>query len=129
IETARGSVSLTYFEFTTLAALDIFAGASLDTVILEVGLGGRLDAVNCVDADVAVVTRIALAHQDWLGDSLEQIAFEKAGIFRAGRPVVCGQVNPPAALAAQAALLAAPWFCRGEAFDIDGHDVRRWRGQ
>ncbi len=94
IQQVRGDISLTYFEWGTLAALDLFARASLDALILEVGLGGRLDAVNILDADVAVVTGIALDHTEWLGDTLERIAEEKAGIFRPGRPAVIGAATP-----------------------------------
>jgi dihydrofolate synthase/folylpolyglutamate synthase len=94
VEGARAGISLTYFEFGTLAALDLFARACLDVVVLEVGLGGRLDAVNIVDADVAIVTTIAFDHTEWLGDSLDRIAEEKAGIFRSGRPAVIGSALP-----------------------------------
>lgn len=90
IEAARGDMSLTCFEYATLAALSVFRRHTLDLVILEVGLGGRLDAVNAVDADVAVVTTVALDHLDWLGDDLAQIGREKAGIFRQGKPAVIG---------------------------------------
>jgi len=105
IEAARGTdgdtaVSLTYFEFGTLAALDLFARADLDVVVLEVGLGGRLDAVNIVDADIAVVTTIDLDHMDWLGDNRDLIGREKAGIARAGRPAIVGESEPPAGLLA-----------------------------
>ncbi len=99
---------LTYFEFGTLAALWLFARAGLDAVILEVGLGGRLDAVNIADADVAVVTSIDLDHMDYLGPTREDIAREKAGIFRAGRPVICAEREPPVTLTAHAAALSAP---------------------
>lgn len=98
IEAARGDLLLTYFEFGTLAALDTLRHAGVDVAILEVGLGGRLDAVNIIDADVAVVTTIALDHQDWLGDDRDAIGAEKAGIARAGRPVVVGEASPPAGL-------------------------------
>ncbi|WP_417596550.1 bifunctional tetrahydrofolate synthase/dihydrofolate synthase [Oceanospirillum sp.] len=90
IEKARGDISLTYFEFGTLAALLIFAEQKPDVVILEVGLGGRLDAVNLIDADISVVTTIALDHESWLGSDIEQIGREKAGIFRAGKPAIIG---------------------------------------
>lgn len=102
VDAARGEVALTYFEFGTLAALDLLVRARPDLVVLEVGLGGRLDAVNLVDADVAVVTSIGLDHTAWLGDTLEQIAVEKAGIFRPGRPAVMGQRDAPVALRARA---------------------------
>lgn len=88
-------VPLTYFEFGTLAALDLLKRAALDVVILEVGLGGRLDAVNVIEPDVALITTIDIDHQAWLGDSREQIAREKAGIFRANKPAVCGDIDPP----------------------------------
>ncbi|MBD8879604.1 bifunctional tetrahydrofolate synthase/dihydrofolate synthase [Rhodanobacter sp. 7MK24] len=98
IETARGDIPLTYFEYGTLAALDLFARAKLDLAILEVGLGGRLDAVNIVDADVAVVTTVDLDHMDWLGPDRDSIGREKAGIARAGRPVIVGELEPPQGL-------------------------------
>lgn len=102
IDRARGETALTYFEFGTLAALDLFVRSAPDVVILEVGLGGRLDAVNLWDADVSVVTSIGLDHTAWLGHSLDEIAFEKAGIFRPGRPAVIGQRDAPARLRAEA---------------------------
>ena len=98
IEQARGDISLTYFEFATLAALWIFKQQKVDVALLEVGLGGRLDAVNIVDADVAVITSIDLDHQDWLGKDREAIGIEKAGIARQGRPLICGETRPPATL-------------------------------
>lgn len=98
VEGAREEVSLTYFEFTTLAALWLFARANLELMVLEVGLGGRLDAVNIVDPDVAVITSISLDHQDWLGTTTEAIAREKAGILRPGIPVVIADPDPPAVL-------------------------------
>ncbi|MBD8874028.1 bifunctional tetrahydrofolate synthase/dihydrofolate synthase [Rhodanobacter sp. DHB23] len=98
IEAARGDTPLTYFEYGTLAALDLFARAKLDVAILEVGLGGRLDAVNIVDADVAVVTTVDLDHMDWLGPDRDSIGREKAGIARAGRPAIVGEHEPPQGL-------------------------------
>ena len=95
IEQARGSTTLTYFEFSALAALLIFAERRVDVAVLEVGLGGRLDAVNMIDANVAVVTSIGFDHRDWLGDTLDQIGREKAGIFRGGRPAVLGSPDMP----------------------------------
>jgi dihydrofolate synthase/folylpolyglutamate synthase len=95
IEKLRGNVSLTYFEYGTLAALWIFKRQKIDIALLEVGLGGRLDAVNIVDADVAVITSIDIDHQDWLGESREAIGVEKAGVARPGRPVICGDLAPP----------------------------------
>ncbi|HCL6141518.1 TPA: bifunctional tetrahydrofolate synthase/dihydrofolate synthase, partial [Klebsiella oxytoca] len=99
IEAARGDISLSYFEFGTLSALWLFQQARLDVVILEVGLGGRLDATNIVDADVAVVTSIALDHTDWLGPNRESIGREKAGIFRSGKPAIVGEPDMPLTIA------------------------------
>ncbi|MDU1085748.1 MAG: bifunctional tetrahydrofolate synthase/dihydrofolate synthase, partial [Leclercia adecarboxylata] len=99
IEAARGDISLTYFEYGTLSALWLFKQAQLDVVILEVGLGGRLDATNIVDPDVAVVTSIALDHTDWLGPDRESIGREKAGIFRAGKPAIVGEPEMPHTIA------------------------------
>ncbi|OOG42146.1 bifunctional tetrahydrofolate synthase/dihydrofolate synthase [Rhodanobacter sp. C05] len=98
IEAARGDMPLTYFEFGTLAALVLFARAGLDVAVLEVGLGGRLDAVNIIDADVAIITTVDLDHMDWLGPDRDSIGREKAGIARAGRPVILGELEPPAGL-------------------------------
>ncbi len=107
VEAARGDQSLTPFEFGTLAAMQVFIEAGLDVVILEVGLGGRLDAVNIFDPDCAIVTSIAIDHEAWLGNTREAIAFEKAGVFRAGRPAICADPEPPAAIAQTAARLGA----------------------
>src|SRR5262245_8007639 len=95
VEAARGDVPLTYFEFGTLAAIWVFQKEHIETAILEVGLGGRLDAVNAVDADCAVLTSIAIDHVDYLGADRESIGREKAGIFRAGRPAVIAEPDPP----------------------------------
>ncbi len=102
INTARGEISLTYFEFNTLAALLAFSTATLDVWILEVGMGGRLDAVNVMDADVAIVTSIGLDHTEWLGNDLESIGREKAGIFRAHRPALYGAAQMPSSIATTA---------------------------
>lgn len=98
VETARGETSLTFFEFTTLAALWLFEQAELDLWVLEVGLGGRLDAVNIIDPDVAIVTSISLDHTDWLGDGVEHIAAEKAGIARANKPLLYGMQQVPSSV-------------------------------
>jgi dihydrofolate synthase/folylpolyglutamate synthase len=98
IEAARGDTTLTFFEYNALAALDLFSRVPVDVAVLEVGLGGRLDATNIVDADVGVVCSIGLDHVEWLGDSLEQIGREKAGIFRTGRPAVLGSAAMPASV-------------------------------
>jgi dihydrofolate synthase/folylpolyglutamate synthase len=95
IDKARGDISLTYFEFGTLAALCCFQQAHLDVILLEVGLGGRLDAVNIIDADVALLTTVGLDHQQWLGETLDDIGFEKAGIMRAQRPVIIAERSTP----------------------------------
>ncbi|MGE3162501.1 MAG: bifunctional tetrahydrofolate synthase/dihydrofolate synthase [Burkholderiales bacterium] len=102
VERARGEIALTYFEFGTLAALWLFAREALDALVLEVGLGGRLDAVNAVDADCAVITGIDLDHQDYLGGDRESIGREKAGIFRAGRPAIVADPAPPASVLEEA---------------------------
>jgi dihydrofolate synthase/folylpolyglutamate synthase len=107
IEEVRGDTALTYFEFGTLAALRLFADAKPDLAVLEVGLGGRLDAVNLIDAEVSVVTSVGHDHQDWLGDSLDAIAAEKAGIFRPNRPAVIGQPDAPERLRREAERLGA----------------------
>jgi dihydrofolate synthase/folylpolyglutamate synthase len=98
IEAARGAVTLTFFEYNTLAALELFRDAALGAMVLEVGLGGRLDAVNIIDADVAVLCSIGIDHREWLGSTLEQIGAEKAGIFRRGQNVVLGNAAMPASV-------------------------------
>ncbi|AMN47492.1 dihydrofolate synthase / folylpolyglutamate synthase [Steroidobacter denitrificans] len=117
IDAARGADTLTFFEFNTLAALLVFETAGLDAIVLEVGMGGRLDAVNVVDADVAMITSIALDHCDWLGHDLEAIAREKAGIMRAARPVIFGSREVPAAIRAAARTLDSDLRCLGHDFD------------
>lgn len=117
VEQLRGDVPLTYFEITTLVAFWLFARQSLDLVILEVGLGGRLDAVNCIDSDVAIITSVDLDHQSWLGTDREQIGREKAGILRAHHPVVLGESDPPAAVLDEAVRLESPIFRMGSTFD------------
>ncbi|MDZ3990619.1 bifunctional tetrahydrofolate synthase/dihydrofolate synthase [Pseudomonas sp. Teo4] len=129
VEAARGEISLTYFEMGTLAAFWLFQRSALDAVVLEVGLGGRLDTVNVVDADLALVTSIGVDHVEYLGDTREKVAFEKAGIFRAGKPALCGDLNPPQPLLDKAAELAAPLFLRGRDFDLATVDgAWHWRG-
>ncbi len=107
VEAARGGVALTYFEFGTLAALDIMARAELDLAVLEVGLGGRLDAVNLIDAEVAVIASVDLDHQALLGEDRERIGHEKAGIMRAGRPVVLAEADPPSSVLRHAYVIGA----------------------
>lgn len=126
---AAGNVFLTYFEFGTLAAWQVFAAAGCEALVLEVGLGGRLDAVNLYDSDVAVVTTVDLDHQDWLGTNRESIGFEKAGIFRAGRPALCGDAEPPPSLVEHAAKLNAPLSIMGRDFGFqqDEENRQQWR--
>jgi dihydrofolate synthase/folylpolyglutamate synthase len=107
VEAARQGISLTYFEFGTLAALKIFSGADLDVAVLEVGLGGRLDAVNIIDPEAALITAIALDHSEWLGETRERIAVEKGGILRPGRPAVIADPDPPETLLQLAQELSA----------------------
>ncbi|HEU4663455.1 MAG TPA: bifunctional tetrahydrofolate synthase/dihydrofolate synthase [Dokdonella sp.] len=125
------AIELTYFEFGTLAALWIFAHAGLDVAVLEVGLGGRLDAVNIIDADAAIVTTVDLDHQDWLGDDRDSIGREKAGIFRAGRAAIVAESDPPAALLDGAHRIGADIRRAGRdyAWEIEADSASwRWRG-
>ena len=108
IEKKRKGVSLTYFEFSTLAALIIFSEADVDIAILEVGLGGRLDSVNVVDSDVSVITNVAIDHTEYLGDTRESIGIEKAGIMRTAKPCICGDQDPPNSVLAYAKKIDAP---------------------
>lgn len=117
VDRARGEASLTYFEFATLAALAHFRAQAADFLVLEVGLGGRLDATNIIDADVAVVASIARDHMEWLGSDIDGIAREKAGIARRDRPLVCGMREPPSGLRARARETGADLYCRGAGFD------------
>ena len=119
VEAARGDISLSYFEFGTLAAISIFNQAGLDYAIMEVGLGGRLDAVNILHADCTVITSIGLDHQEYLGDDRESIGREKAGIIRSNVPLVCGEANPPASVLAEASRLHAPVLRLGHEFKAD----------
>ena len=125
VEAARQDAALTYFEFTTLAILRALSMAPLDLVILEVGLGGRLDAVNAIDADCAVITSIALDHTDLLGPDREAIGREKAGIMRSGRPVVVSDPQPPASLQRCADTVGAQLWQLGRDFNVQG-DRQQW---
>jgi dihydrofolate synthase/folylpolyglutamate synthase len=130
VEAARGDVTLTYFEFTFLAILRRFLHTPLDLVILEVGLGGRLDAVNIVDADCAVLTSIALDHVEWLGPDRESIGREKAHVMRAGRPAIVGDPAPPQSVLDHAAAIGADVWLAGRDFGHDGDRQQwRWRGR
>jgi len=129
VEAVRGDIALTYFEFGTLAALWLFAREPLDAWVLEVGLGGRLDAVNIVDADVAVVTSVAVDHVDYLGSTRESIGAEKAGIFRAHRPAICGDRDPPRSLLQHASALDAKLLRIGIDYDFSaGEGQWSYRG-
>ena len=127
VEAARVDTPLTYFEFGTLAALWLFQRASLDLVVLEVGLGGRLDAVNLVDADVAVVTTVDIDHTGWLGSDRESIGREKAGIARAWKPLVLGEVDPPSSVLRHAYAIGANAIRLGSDFFHEPVDAAHWR--
>ena len=126
IEQARAEISLSYFEFATLASLLLFKQAALDLAVLEIGLGGRLDAMNIVDPALSVITSIALDHQAWLGDSREAIGREKAGILRHGKPCVLADPAPPASILAEAERLGAPLYLLGRDFGHEGGRLH-WR--
>lgn len=136
VEAARqraGGVALTYFEFGTLAAWEVFAEARVEAAILEVGLGGRLDAVNAYEPDVSIVTTVALDHTDWLGPDRESIGFEKAGIYRAGKPAFCADPNPPQRLLDHATSIGADLRLIGRDFGFErpaaesGENRLQWR--
>jgi len=132
VEAARGDITLTYFEFTTLAILRLFSQSRLDAVVLEVGLGGRLDAVNIVDADCSIVTSVDIDHVDWLGDTREKIGLEKAHIFRSGCPAICSDPQPPQSLLDYAESIGADLWLFSKDFNYSG-DRQQWayggRGQ
>jgi len=125
IDQARDAISLTYFEFATLAAMTIFSEQAVDIVILEVGMGGRLDAVNLFDADIALITPISLDHTEWLGHDRDTIGFEKAGIIRANKPVVCSESQPPKSVVDYAEQLNADVSLASVDFNYQLKD-RKW---
>ena len=125
VEQARGDISLSYFEFTMLGCLQLFAEANLEAVILEVGLGGRLDAVNIFDADVSVVTSVDIDHVEYLGHTREAIGFEKAGIFRTGKAAICSDPSPPQSLIDHAREIDADLWLFGRDFNYAG-DTLQW---
>jgi dihydrofolate synthase/folylpolyglutamate synthase len=130
IEQTRLDTPLTYFEFGTLAALQLFAQQGIDVAILEVGLGGRLDAVNVVDADAAIVTSVGTDHTHWLGQGREQIGREKAGIFRRARPAICADPDPPASVRELADAIGARFLQIGDDFRIERESASwRWRSR
>lgn len=126
VEQARGDITLTYFEFGTLAAMLVFAETGIDAGILEVGLGGRLDAVNVFDADCALIASVDLDHQSYLGDTREAIGFEKAGIYRGGRPAVCADSDPPQSLLQHAGAIGAELLLIDRDFGFVG-EPQQWR--
>lgn len=125
VEAARGDVTLTYFEFTTLAILSLLAASGLDVVILEVGLGGRLDAVNAIDTDCAIITSIDLDHMELLGPDRESIGREKAGILRAGKPAIVSDPVPPHSVLQYAGAIGADLWLLGRDFNFSG-DKQQW---
>lgn len=131
VESARDGIALTYFEFGTLAALAVFDAHNVDTAILEVGMGGRLDAVNAIDPDAALITNVSLDHCEWLGDDIESIAFEKAGIMRPDIPVVFADRVMPATIGQHADEIGAILIVSGRDYDwtIDSDGNWAWRGQ
>jgi dihydrofolate synthase/folylpolyglutamate synthase len=124
IDVARADINLTYFEFGTLAAIDVFMAARPDLVIMEIGLGGRLDAVNVMEPSVAVITTVAIDHTDWLGPDREHIGFEKAGIFRTAIPAVCGDADPPQSLLERAAELQVELKLIGNHYRVESRGDR-----
>ncbi|MDH3342476.1 MAG: bifunctional tetrahydrofolate synthase/dihydrofolate synthase [Gammaproteobacteria bacterium] len=126
IDQARGKIALTYFEFGTLAAIDLFMRAKPDLIIMEIGLGGRLDAVNVMEPDVSVITSIALDHTDWLGDNREDIAREKAGIMREHKPTICGEMDAPASLLELAQQKSADFFQLGQHYKAAHTSPDEW---
>jgi dihydrofolate synthase/folylpolyglutamate synthase len=125
VEAARGATTLTYFEFTTLAILRLFQRARLDAMVLEIGLGGRFDAVNIVDADCSILTSVDIDHTAYLGTTRESIGFEKAHIFRAGRPAICADPKPPASVLDVARHIGADLWLVGRDFGYEG-DRQQW---
>ena len=125
IESQRGETSLSYFEYVTLGCLHILKAQQCDFILLEVGLGGRLDATNVVESDVSVITTIGIDHVDWLGDDREKIGFEKAGVFRTLKPVICGELDPPLSLIKHANDINADIRYAGKDFQVS-HSENGW---
>jgi len=127
IDRARGDIQLTYFEFGTLAAIDLFFKQQPDLVVLEVGLGGRLDAVNIMDSDVSVLTSVAIDHIEWLGDNRESIGYEKSGVFRSGKPVICGEPDVPDSVVQRAQELHCEFIRIGRDYAVNiNHENAQW---
>lgn len=141
IEQARGQTPITFFEYGALLAIDLFMQADVDVAVMEVGLGGRLDAINILDPDVALITSISIDHTSWLGDTLDKIAFEKVGIARANTPCVVGIVSPPTSIIEHCTSIGADLMCLGEHFSFQAplplsqgapvreKNARRWSWQ
>ncbi|MGK0298804.1 MAG: dihydrofolate synthase/folylpolyglutamate synthase [Gammaproteobacteria bacterium] len=128
IDQARGNISLTYFEFATLAAIDIFKRNNIDIAILEVGMGGRLDAVNMLDANVSLISTIDIDHEKWLGSDRETIGMEKAGIMRSMRPTICSDANPPNTVSETANIVGANLLISGRDFNYEySHNGWSWK--
>jgi dihydrofolate synthase/folylpolyglutamate synthase len=127
IEKARGDISLSYFEFATLACLYILQQQKCDYIILEVGLGGRLDATNMVESDISVVTTIGIDHIDWLGSDREVIGFEKAGVYRPNKPAICGELNAPLSILKHASDISADLRLANRDFSFELIDDMQWR--
>jgi dihydrofolate synthase/folylpolyglutamate synthase len=125
VEAVRGNTQLTYFEFTTLAAWFAFSRAGLGALVLEVGLGGRLDAVNIFEPDCSVLTSVALDHMDYLGDTREKIGWEKAHIFRSGKPAICSEIDPPQSVINHAAEIGTQLQLIGRDFGYEGN-AQQW---
>lgn len=126
VDQARGSTSLSYFEFGTLAAMQIFHESELDVALYEVGLGGRLDAVNILDADASIVSSIGIDHVQWLGSTRESIGFEKAGVFRVDKPAICGDADPPDSLIQYAEKLGAELLLINKDFTYQKQEGQTW---
>ncbi|RAU17013.1 bifunctional tetrahydrofolate synthase/dihydrofolate synthase [Nitrincola tibetensis] len=130
IEAKRSDIPLTYFEYGTLAALLFFTQTAPDVAVLEVGLGGRLDAINIIDADISIVTTVSMDHMDWLGDTRDAIGFEKAGIFRSEKPAICGDLDPPQTLIDHAQSIGSHLYLRNVDFSIFEKDESwDWKGR
>ncbi|AGF49019.1 bifunctional tetrahydrofolate synthase/dihydrofolate synthase [Candidatus Kinetoplastidibacterium galati] len=131
IDKVRGDISLTYFEFTTLAAIYLFSIKKLEVLIFEVGMGGRLDAVNVIDSDCSIVTSIGLDHVEWLGESRDSIGFEKAHIYRKNKPAICSDINPPMSLLDYANEIGADLLLVNSDFkySINSNDTWSYRGK
>ncbi len=126
VDQARGEISLSYFEFGTLAAMQIFNEIELDIAIYEVGLGGRMDAVNILDSDLAIVSNIGIDHVQWLGSTRESIGFEKAGVFRSQRPAICGDEDPPKSLINYANEIGSLFYKINEDYRFANNDNGTW---